>query len=181
MLAARMLARVAIKEGKFAQGMPEFGPERMGAPVCAYNRISDGHFSIYCHVVNPDIIIVLDYSLLNIANIQDGISRGGILIINTNRTPDEVLKHLHLTNHEKVYTVDASGISMATLGRNVPNMPMLGGIVKTTNLVTLQGLKDDIAQTFSEKFPPKIVDANLSALKRGHDEIQGESNGNEEA
>jgi len=172
MLAARMLARVAINQGKYAQGMPEFGPERMGAPMRAYNRISDQNFSLYCNVVNPDIVVVLDYSLLNTVDVKEGLKKDGLIIVNTNRSPADVRQQLQLNSGSKVYTVDASGISTATLGRPMPNIPILGALVKIANLVNLQNLEADIKHTFGEKFSPKVLEANLTSLKRGYEEIK---------
>jgi len=174
MLAARMLARVAINDGKHAQGMPEFGPERMGAPMRAYNRISTKKFSLYCNVVNPDIVVVLDSSLIDTVNVREGVNKDGLIIVNTSRTPAEVRKQLQADNGIKVYTLDANGISIAALGRPMPNMPMLGALAKITGLVSLQTLLDDTKLTFGEKFSPKVLEANLTALKRGHDELKGE-------
>ena len=171
MLAARTLARIAIEQGKYAQGMPEFGQERMGAPIRAYNRISEGKFSLYCAVVNPGVVIVLDPSLMDSVNVTEGLNKDGIIIVNTNQSPDEIRAKLKLKDG-KVYTLDATGISVATLGRPMPNTPILGAIVKITNLVTLEGLLADIKHTFGEKFSPKVVEGNINAIKRGYDEVR---------
>ncbi|MDI6733709.1 MAG: 2-oxoacid:acceptor oxidoreductase family protein [Planctomycetota bacterium] len=171
MLAARMLARIAIAEGKYAQGMPEFGPERMGAPVRAYNRISNDNFSLYCAVVNPDAVVVLDPSLLDSVNVTEGLNKNGIIIVNTILSPSQIRDKLKLTDG-KVCTVDATGISIATLGRAIPNTPMMGAIVKTTGIVTLDGVLKDIKHTFTEKFSPKVIEGNLNAIKRGYEEVK---------
>lgn len=174
MLAARTLARVAISEGKYAQGMPEFGPERMGAPMRAYNRISDNNFSLYCAVVNPDVVVVLDSSLMETIDVTEGLNKDGIIIVNTNQSPSELRRKLKL-NTGKVYTVDATGISVAALGRPMPNTPIMGAIVKATGgIVKLDGLLDDIKHSFGDKFSPKVVEGNIIAIKRGYDEIKGE-------
>jgi pyruvate ferredoxin oxidoreductase gamma subunit len=173
MLAARTLASVAISQGKYAQGMPEFGPERMGAPMRAYNRISDGKFSLYCAVVNPDVVVVLDSSLMKTIDVTEGLNKDGIIIVNTKQSPSELRGKLRL-NTGKVYTIDATGISVAALGRPMPNTPIMGAIVKTTGVVTLNGLLDDIKHSFGDKFSPKVVEGNIAAIKRGYDEIKGE-------
>ncbi|MBI4833943.1 MAG: 2-oxoacid:acceptor oxidoreductase family protein [Planctomycetes bacterium] len=173
MLAARTLARVAILQGKYAQGMPEFGPERMGAPIRAYNRVSDNNFSLYCNVVSPDVVVVLDPSLMSVVDVTEGLNKGGTIIINTPKTADEMRKKLKLANGSKVYTVDATGISIAMLGRPMPNTPMLGAIVKATNVIGLEGLLDDIKHSFGEKFSAKVVEGNLNSIKQGYDRLNG--------
>jgi pyruvate ferredoxin oxidoreductase gamma subunit len=171
MLAARTLAKVAIAEGKYAQGMPEFGPERMGAPMRAYNRISKDKFSLYCAVVNPDVVVVLDPSIMETIDVTEGIDKDGIIIINTKQLPSEL--HGKLKNiANKIYTLDATGISVATLGRPMPNTPIMGAIVKLTGLITLDGLLDDIKHSFGDKFSPKVVEGNITSIKRGYAEIK---------
>jgi len=173
MLAARTLARAAITQGKYAQGMPEFGPERMGAPMRAYNRIGDENFSLYCAVVNPDVVVVLDSSLLDTVDVTEGIGEGGAIIVNTTETPDALKKKLNLKNG-KVFTVDATGISISELGRPIPNTPILGAILKASNVLKLDGLLEDIKDAFSEKFSDKVVQGNLNAIQKGYDEVKGE-------
>jgi len=173
MLAARTLARIAIEQGKYAQGMPEFGPERMGAPMRAYNRISADNFSLYCAVVSPDVVIVLDASLMDAVNVTEGLNKGGIIIVNTTQPSEEIRAKLKIKDAKvSLYTLDATGISVATLGRPMPNTPILGAIVKTTNLITLDGLLNDVRHTFGEKFSPKVVEGNINAIKRGYDEVK---------
>ncbi|MEW6025964.1 MAG: 2-oxoacid:acceptor oxidoreductase family protein [Planctomycetota bacterium] len=171
MLAARTLARIAITEGKYAQGMPEFGPERMGAPMRAYNRISQENFSLYCSVVNPDVVVVLDDSLLDSVNVAEGLNKDGIVIVNTTKTPAELRGKLKMDGN-KIYTVDATGISVAALGRSIPNTPIMGAIVKTTNVVSLDALLADIKHSFGEKFAARVVEGNLTAIKKGYEEVK---------
>jgi pyruvate ferredoxin oxidoreductase gamma subunit len=173
MLGARALARAAISQGKYAQGMPEFGPERMGAPMRAYNRISDNKFSLYCAVVNPDVVVVLDPSLISTIDVSEGLNKGGAIIINTPKSVDEIRKQLKLANGSKVYTIDATGISVAALGRPMPNTPMLGAIVKVTDVIKLEGLLDDIKHSFGEKFSGKVVEGNLNSIKQGYEKLNG--------
>lgn len=173
MTGARTLARIAISEGKYAQGMPEFGPERMGAPMRAYNRISKDNFSLYCSVVNPDVVVVLDPSLLNVVDVAEGLNINGIIIVNTTQSVSELRKKLKITGG-KIYTVDATGISMAALGKPMPNTPIIGAIVKATDVVTLDAVLDDIKHSFGEKFSAKIVEGNLTAIKKGFEELKGE-------
>ncbi len=172
MLAARTLARAAINQGKYAQGMPEFGPERMGAPIRAYNRVSDENFSLYCAVVNPRVVVVLDPTLIGPVDVIDGLTKDGVVIVNTAESPEKMKEKLNIENG-KVFTVDATGISIKELGRPMPNTPILGALIKTVPLITLDALLDDIKHTFSEKFSPKVVEANINAIKKGYNEVKG--------
>ncbi|MBI4712612.1 MAG: 2-oxoacid:acceptor oxidoreductase family protein [Planctomycetes bacterium] len=177
LLAVRTLARVAINHGKFAQGMPEFGAERMGAPTRAFNRISDKPLSLYCGITNPDVIIVLDTTLLDAVNVTEGIRKGGTVLINTNRSADEIKqkvnKQIGGNADARIYAVDATGISIKELGRPMPNTPILGALVKITGgAIKMDDLLSDIKHSFSEKFPPKVVDANLNAIKQGYEQVR---------
>ncbi|MEK7448434.1 MAG: 2-oxoacid:acceptor oxidoreductase family protein [Planctomycetota bacterium] len=171
MLAVRTLARAAINHGKYAQGMPEFGPERSGAPIRAYNRIADQKFSLYCAVVNPNVVIVLDPTLIETVNVADGLTKDGVVIVNTNQPAASVREKLKLANGQ-VYTLDATGISVALIGKPMPNTPILGALVKITGLLSLNELLDDIKQAFGEKFSPQVVEANLNAIKKGYEEVK---------
>lgn len=171
MLAVRTLARAAIKQNKFAQGMPEFGPERMGAPIRAYNRVSNQKFSLYCAIVNPHVVVILDSSLIGTVNVTEGLRENGKVLVNTPQSPDKISAQLNLKNGT-IHTVDATAISMETMGRPMPNTPILGALVKITGIINLDGLLEDIKHTFSEKFSPKVVEANLKAIKRGYEEIR---------
>jgi pyruvate ferredoxin oxidoreductase gamma subunit len=170
MVAARTLARAAIREGKYAQGLPEFGPERAGAPVRAYNRISDEPLYLYCAVVNPDFVLVLDPTLLGIVDVTEGMRKGGFLIVNTSVVGEKVL---HIPREDiKFFRVDASSISRKVFGRNLPNTVMLGALIKVTEVIKLQSLLEDVEKVFSEKFPKGVVEANLEAIKRGYEEVK---------
>lgn len=171
MTGARTLASIAISQGKYAQGMPEFGPERMGAPMRAYNRISDANFSLYCSVVSPDVVVVLDPSLISVIDVTEGLNKGGTVIVNTNQPVSELRKKLKNTD-VKVMTVDATGISTAALGRPMPNTPIIGAIVKATGVLTLDTVLAYIKHSFGEKFSAKITEGNLTAIKKGYEELK---------
>ncbi|MFA5793646.1 MAG: 2-oxoacid:acceptor oxidoreductase family protein [Candidatus Brocadiia bacterium] len=185
LLAARTLARVAIKEGKYAQGMPEFGAERMGAPVRAYNRISDQKLFMYFAISNPDVVIVLDPTLLSFVNVTEGLPKSGIVLVNTALSPEEIKKKLNLKDG-KTATIDATGISIATLRRPMPNTPMLGALLKlleiradglkdkaaVKNTIKMDSLLADVQETFAGKFSPKVVEANITSIKRGYQELK---------
>lgn len=171
MLAVRTLARAAINQGKFAQGMPEFGAERMGAPIRAYTRISNSKFSLYCSIVNPDVVIILEPSLIETVNVTEGLKPNGIILVNTSQAPDQVKKQFNFNNYQ-VYTIDATGISTTELKRPMPNTPMLGALTKVIGMIELDGLLKDIQHDFSEKFSPKVVEANIKSIKRGFEEVK---------
>ena len=171
--AATMAAEVALEEGKFAQGFPEYGPERMGAPVQGYTRISDNVITIHCGVANPDVVMVLDNSLVGQIDVTAGLADDGILVINTPESPAEIRKRLGLKGM-KLYTVDATQISIDELGRSIPNTPMMGALVKITELLTMDTLKKDVQKKFMKKFGDRIVQGNFRSLERAYREVKSE-------
>ncbi|HUS59494.1 MAG TPA: 2-oxoacid:acceptor oxidoreductase family protein [Planctomycetota bacterium] len=171
--AATMAAEVALEEGKFAQGFPEYGPERMGAPVQGYTRISDNVITIHCGVANPDVVMVLDNSLVGQIDVTAGLADDGILVINTPESPAEIRKRLGLKGM-KLYTVDATQISIDELGRSIPNTPMMGALVKITALLTMDTLKKDVQKKFMKKFGDRIVQGNFRSLERAYREVKSE-------
>lgn len=171
--AAVMAAQVALEEGKFAQGFPEYGPERMGAPVTGYTRISDKAITIHCGVSNPDVVAVLDNSLVGQIDVTAGIDENGVLILNTPEPPAEARKKLGLEGGS-VYTVDATQISIDEIGRPIPNTPMMGALIKVTELLGMETLKHDIEKKFMKKFGEKVVQGNFNAIERAYREVKSE-------
>ena len=171
--AALMAAQVALEEGKFAQGFPEYGPERMGAPVTGYTRISDKVITIHCGVSNPDIVAVLDNSLVGQIDVTAGLDDSGVLILNTPEPPAEARKKLGLKGGS-VYTVDATQISIDEIGRPIPNTPMMGALIKVTELLGMETLKKDIEKKFMKKFGEKVVQGNFNAIERAYREVKSE-------
>ena len=172
--AAKTLAEMALIRDMFFQACPEYGPERMGAPIQCFNRVSKNEISIYCGVTNPFIVLVVDPTLLEVVDVTAGMAEDGIVIINTNQSPAEVKKQLNLSGKETVYTVDATHISMDALARFMPNIPMLGAFLKITGLITLEEAKDYLNKSFGKKFPQKVVDKNIEAMERAYEEVKGE-------
>lgn len=171
--AAKALADAVLSYGKYVQAFPEYGPERMGAPLRAYNRISDKPIKIYASVNNPDIVIIVDGSLLEFTEmITDGIKDDTVFIVNTTFTPNEIKEKLSLKPSNKVYTVDANTISIECLGKFIPNTPMLGAIARATGMVTLDILEKEIKKAFEKKFGEKVVNGNIQALKRAYEEVK---------
>jgi pyruvate ferredoxin oxidoreductase gamma subunit len=172
--ASKLLADAALSEGFFIQAFPEYGAERMGAPVRSFNRISRESIDIHCQINDPDIVIVLDQTLLETIDVTEGIKDGGSIIINTPKDPAEVFKLLHQDSDKKisVFTVDASKISLETIGKVMPNTPLVGALVKVMGLIKLESLDATIKKTLSKKISPQILKANIAASKRAYEEVK---------
>ncbi|MFA7575338.1 MAG: 2-oxoacid:acceptor oxidoreductase family protein, partial [Arcobacteraceae bacterium] len=171
--ACKLLATSALAEDKFIQAFPEYGPERMGAPIQSFTRISDTPINIHCHVTNPDMVAVLDPTLIGPVDITEGLTEDGIIVVNTSESPGEIRKKLNLKG-KKVFTVDASKIALEELGRPMPNTPMIGALVKATGLLKLDNVINDIKKKFAGKFSQKIIDGNVNAINRAYQEVKSE-------
>ncbi len=171
--AAKIFAETAISGGKYVQAFPEYGPERMGAPLRAYNRVSESPLYMHCQVVSPNIVAVVDPALIKTGNITDGTTDETIFVINTPHTPTEIRKELGLKNG-KIFTVDATKISLDELGRPIPNTPMLGALAKVSGLISLDHLIKQLKIDFGKKFTQDIIDKNLNAINRAYQEVTGE-------
>ncbi|MDR2035967.1 MAG: 2-oxoacid:acceptor oxidoreductase family protein [Coriobacteriales bacterium] len=169
--ASKLLAETALLKGKYIQAMPEYGPERTGAPLKAYSRISDLPIELHNNIVNPDIVVVLDETLLSIVNILEGIKPNGILLLNTTKDADTVRTDLQVPEGVTIAVVDASGIALATIGRDMPNTPIVGALTHVTKVVAVEALKENLLKTFGKKFSKEIVDANLSSVDRAVQEV----------
>jgi pyruvate ferredoxin oxidoreductase gamma subunit len=173
--AALLFADAALSEGKYIQAFPEYGPERMGAPVQSFNRLSDTPINIHCGIENPSIVVVLDPTLMDIVEVTKGLPEDGILLINTTETPSQIRKEKNIKGR-KIYTVDASGISKETIGRNIPNTPMLGALIKATGLINYERMLEDTRKKLEKKFrsKPEMIDGNINAIKRAYEEVKSE-------
>ena len=171
--ACLLLADAAFSAGKFVQGFPEYGPERMGAPITAYNRISDVRCSIHCNIDNPDYVVVVDETLLETVDVTHGLSPEGAVIVNTAHSPDKILSKLRGWQG-RVCTIDARRISEETLGRNFPNTPMLSAAVKVSGVLDEAQFKKDMEESFHHKFAtkPQVVAGNMAALVQAWKEVQ---------
>lgn len=170
--ACLLLADVAFSSGKHVQGFPEYGPERMGAPITAYNRISGERCSVHSNIYNPDYVIVVDETLLAPVDVTNGLKEDGAIIINSEKTPDE-LRPLLRGYQGRVYTIDARKISEETLGRYFPNTPMLAAAVKVSNVVDAEHFIKDMEESFRHKFAskPGIVEGNMKAIRKSLEEV----------
>ncbi len=171
--AAMLFAETAIEEGKYGQGFPEYGPERMGAPTKGYTRISSQPILLHSAVSVPDIIIVLDPTLLEDAEILDGTPDDGILIINTNKAPAQIREEMNLVGR-KIFTVNGTQIALDTLGKAIPNTVMLGALIKVSNVFDLATMEKNIVKKFTKKYNERIADMNVQAIRRAYEEVQGE-------
>ncbi len=163
--ASLLLAEVAFSTGKYVQGFPEYGPERMGAPLTAYNRISDSPITIHSNIYEPDYVIVVDDSLLDSINVTEGLKKDGAIIINTTKSKEEISKKI--PNYNNIYTMDAKKISIEALGKYFPNTPMLAAIVKVSKIMDEKAFLKNMKQSFNHKFSkkPEVIDGNMKALE----------------
>jgi len=169
--AAKILAEAAMKEGKYFQALPDYGGERMGAPIRAYARISSTPILPHCLVTEPDIVVVIDSTLIDFIDVTEGIREPGIFVINTHLSPREVRSKIHYTKG-KVATVDATHIALHTLKRNIPNVPMLGALVKATDIMKKESLVDLVKYKLGTTMSPKVVEANIEAFNLAFNECQ---------
>lgn len=171
--ASYLLAETAMEAGKYIQAFPEYGPERTGAPMKAYTRISDKPIRIHSQIYNPDIVVVLDKTLIGKVNILEGLPSDGILIVNTTQSPKEIREQLGISDR-KIYTVDATGIALETIGRPIPNTPMLGALIRVVPIISLDEVLNQFRKKFEGRFRPEVVEGNLQAIKRAYEEVKGE-------
>jgi len=170
--AALLFGDVSMATGKYFQAFPEYGPERMGAPVQAFNRLSDDPITVHCGIKTPDVVVVLDPTLIDSQNVIDGLKSEGTILANTKESPQILRKKLGL-KEGRVFTVDASGIAKETLGQEIPNTPMLGALVKATELVDLDVFLSNVRKKLEHKFRgrPELVDGNIKSIKRAYKEV----------
>lgn len=171
--ASLLLADAAFNTGKYVQGFPEYGPERMGAPITAYNRISDQRISIHSNIYQPDYVVVIDDTLLTSVDVTLGLKEEGAIIVNTQKPPEEV-KPLLKGYKGSTYTVDARTISMDTLGKYFPNTPMLAAVVKVSKVIDENTFLEDMNESLKHKFEkkPEVIEGNLNAIKRAMQEVK---------
>lgn len=167
--ASELLARAAIHEGKYIQSFPEFGPERMGAPVKAYTRISDEPIRLHCAVYNPNLAIVMDPTLLATVPVTEGLGETGILILNTAKDPKTMKEELKMTKGN-VWTVPATEIAMRVLGRAITNTAMLGVVTRATGVVEMESIEKAV----HERFPEPLAEKNRGVIKEAYKEAKPE-------
>jgi pyruvate ferredoxin oxidoreductase gamma subunit len=170
--AAMFLAEAVLIKGKYGQGFPEYGPERRGAPVRGFTRISDGPIRRHCMIEKPGIVIILDPTLLDspAAAVTAGTGEDTVFLVNTTDTPGHIQEKLGVRG-ASVHTVDATGIALDTIGRPIPNMPMVGALLAVDEMLTLEELKDALVTQLSSKFSQAVIDGNLAAVERANKEL----------
>ena len=171
--ASLLLADAAFNTGKYIQGFPEYGPERMGAPITAYNRISDEPITIHSNIYEPDFVVVVDDTLLESVNVTAGLKDTGAIVINTTK-PADYLKSALKGYSGAIYTIDARKVSMDTLGKYFPNTPMLAAIVKVSGIMSDEDFIKDMEGSFKHKFAkkPEVIEGNMKALEIALKEVQ---------
>lgn len=171
--ASLLLADAAFNTGKYIQGFPEYGPERMGAPITAYNRISSSPIRIHSNIYEPDYVVVVDDSLLESVPVTAGLKETGAIIINTTKDAD-TLRPLLNGYKGKIYTIDARKVSIETLGKYFPNTPMLAAIVKVSNIMSEEEFLNDMEGSFKHKFAkkPEVIEGNMKALTLALNEVK---------
>jgi pyruvate ferredoxin oxidoreductase gamma subunit len=170
--ASLLLADAAFNTGKYIQGFPEYGPERMGAPITAYNRISTKPITIHSNIYEPDYVVVVDDTLLECVDVTAGLKENGAIIINTTKDA-EYLKNALKDYHGDIYAIDARKVSMETLGKYFPNTPMLAAVVKVSGIMTDEAFLEDMIGSFKHKFAkkPEVIDGNMKALEMALKEV----------
>jgi pyruvate ferredoxin oxidoreductase gamma subunit len=171
--AATFLAEAAMVAGKHSQGFPEYGPERRGAPVRGYTRISDNPIRRHCGVASPDVVVVLDPSLLDspTAGVTQGTDKETIFLVNTTMSAAEIKAKLNVPG-AFFGAVDASGIAKEEFGRPIPNTPMVGALMKAKEIMSLDEICDCLTVKFGKKFSQAMITGNLRAVRRAHEELQ---------
>jgi pyruvate ferredoxin oxidoreductase gamma subunit len=171
--AATVVAEAAVREGKYSQGFPEYGPERMGAPMRGFTRISDAPIRRHCAVAQPDIVVVLDPTLLDVIGLKGTSSQGQTVIVNTPTEPKQLRKKLGLKGGQ-LFTVDATTISLDELKRPIPNVPMIGALLKATGILKVETVLEELREKFGKKFTDSVVEGNLRAIERAYREVREE-------
>ena len=171
--AALLLADVAFSTGMYVQGFPEYGPERMGAPITAYNRLSENKIRVHSNIYDPDYVVVVDDSLLDSVHVTDGLKEDGGIVINTERPLEDILPKLK-GYQGKVYTIDARDISIRALGQYYPNSPTLAAIVKVTGIMEDEVFLEEMRKSYAHKFAskPEVIEGNMKALSLALQEVK---------
>jgi len=167
--ASELFAKAAVHEGKYIQSFPEFGPERMGAPLRAFTRISDKPINLHCAIYTPNVAVVLDPTLLKAVPVTEGLPEDGILVVNTRESPVEVRKQLNLTGR-KVWTIPATDIAVKIIGKPITNTAMLGTVARAVTIVSLESIEKAV----KERFPLKIAEKNVQVIKIAYKEAKSE-------
>lgn len=167
--AALLLADVAFEKGLHVQGFPEYGPERMGAPITAYNRLSETPIRIHSNIYEPDMVVVVDETLLKSVDVTAGLKKGGKMLINSHRNPEDILMEFPNIK-EQIFVIDAAEISIRTIGRNLPNTPLLAAVVNISGIMEKNEFFSNMKKAFEEKFSskPEVIEGNMNAITEAY-------------
>ena len=169
--AAQLVAQVAMEEGRHGQGFPEYGPERMGAPVRGFTRISSGAIRLHCPIERPDVVVVLDDTLVDMPAVSESADENTTFVVNTALGPGEMREKLGVEGAE-VFCVDATRISIDELGRPIPNTPMIGALIRATGCISIDAVKGNIKKKFQKKFGRSVAEGNVRAVQRAYEEVR---------
>ena len=171
--AGELLAESALKDDMYFQAFPDYGPERMGAPIKSYTRISDEPVEVHYQILSPEVVVVVNPNLLGVVDVTEGLVEDGLVIVNSPESPATIRARLGLEGSKvRVCTVDATGIALETLKRDIPATIMLGAIIRASQLVDLEGTIEVVEEKLGAKLRGEIVDANVKALRRAFDEVK---------
>lgn len=171
--ASEILADAALLEGMFFQALPEFGAERSGAPIRAYTRLSSRPIQVHYAVTEPDVVVVLDPTLIVADDLTQGVKPSGLILINSPESPEKVRARIGPTS-ASLYTVDASAIAKGAIGRNIPNVPILGALLSAIPLVSVANLRDAVERRMRGRLREEVVQGNLAALTEGAKQLRQE-------
>jgi len=170
--AGKLLAETALDTGQYFQAFPDYGPERMGAPIKAYTRLSSERIDLHCQIEEPDVVLVLDPTLLGTVPVTEGLQEDGLLLVNTSRSPAEI-REITGFKTGKVFTVDASHIAIEEIGREITNTPMIGALARATGIFEVEDLIEQTRKRFTKLMMKQdIIDANVRAMRRAMEEVQ---------
>ncbi len=172
--ASLLLADIAFNTGKYIQGFPEYGPERMGAPITAYNRIDDKPIRIHSNIYEPNFVVVVDDTLISSVDVAKGLKEGGTILVNSNKSIDEIRSSLK-DFKGPLYSIDASKISMECIGKNFPNTSLLSAVIRIIGLMSKEELEKNMLEDLKHKFSkkPEFINPNMLAVMRSFDEVVG--------
>lgn len=169
--ASELLAEAALHEGKYFQAFPDYGPERMGAPIRAYTRIGPSPIHQHHQIAEPDVVVVLDPTLTEVVDVTEGLGDAGVLVVNTSLSPDQLRQQIGFRKG-KVFTVDATRIALDTVKRNVTNTPMIGALLKALEVVSKDRVRDEIKTRFDTRVSADVAKANVDAFERAYNEVK---------
>jgi pyruvate ferredoxin oxidoreductase gamma subunit len=171
--AAKMVAELALGQGKYFQAFPEYGPERSGAPIVAFTRVSDEPIQIYAGIEHPQVVVVLDASLFGATDVTKGAPEDAVILVNSEMSPADLRARYGL-KRGRLFTIPATRIALETIKRPIPNTPMVGALTRITGLFPIEKVVEFLRYEFGKKFPAKVVEGNILAITRSYEEVRGE-------